>query len=177
MVSVVDADAELFLEYARVPHVDGVGASAGEIKSRCRTVQTCSQAGSINNKGSVVGFATLTGDTSLHAFLWRKGLMMDLGTLGGSDTLPVSAASNINDCEEIVGFSETATPDPLGEIFCGNSLKCLPFLLARQRDEPASNTRRQQWPSHRYNNRGQVIGFSENSTPDSTCVPPQVPPL
>src|ERR1700676_2638247 len=58
---------------------------------------TFSQAFGINNKGSVVGWSFLTGDTTLHAFLWRKGLMTDLGTLGGSDTRPVSQAISINE--------------------------------------------------------------------------------
>jgi probable HAF family extracellular repeat protein len=53
---------------------------------------TFSQAFGINNQGTVVGFATLTGDTALHAFLWREGVMSDLRTLGGSDTLPYSVA-------------------------------------------------------------------------------------
>src|SRR5262249_30236891 len=69
---------------------------------------TFSQAFTINNNGSVVGFATLPGDTAAHAFLWRNGVMTDLGSLGG----PLSQASGVNDQDEVVGFSETSTPDP-----------------------------------------------------------------
>src|SRR6516164_7766923 len=83
-----------------------------------------SQAFTINNNGSVVGFATLPGDTALHAFLWRNGVMTDLGTLGG----PLSQATHVNDRDEVVGFSETSAPDPLGEDFCGDFLVCLPFV-------------------------------------------------
>ena len=64
---------------------------------------TFSQAFGIYNNGSVVGCATLNGDTALHAFLWRKGVMTDLGTLGGSDTLPYSQALNVNDRDEVEG--------------------------------------------------------------------------
>jgi probable HAF family extracellular repeat protein len=91
---------------------------------------TFSQAFGINNNGSVVGFATLTGDTALLAFLWRKGVMTDLSTLAPADTLPISVAFSINDNDEIVEMSETSVPDPLGEDFCGfgDHLICLPFL-------------------------------------------------
>jgi probable HAF family extracellular repeat protein len=135
---------------------------------------TFSTAGAINNRGSVVGFATLTGDTSVHAFLWRKGLMTDLGTLGGSDTLPFSAAVDINDSDEIVGFSETSTPDPLGENFCGDSLVCLPFVWRAGVMSPLPTLGGNNGQASGINNRGEVVGFAENSTPDPTCVPPQV---
>jgi probable HAF family extracellular repeat protein len=41
---------------------------------------------SVNNKGWVSGAANLTGDTIVHAALWRNGVITDLGTLGGPDS-------------------------------------------------------------------------------------------
>src|SRR5215472_16613127 len=76
---------------------------------------TFSQAFGVNNKGWVVGYSTTAGDVGLHAFLWRDGVMPDLGTLGGSDSLPYSLALSINNRGEMVGFSETSTADPSGE--------------------------------------------------------------
>src|ERR1700730_6297469 len=42
--------------------------------------------GGVNDRGWVTGDANLQGDTNEHAFLWRDGLMTDLGTLGGSNS-------------------------------------------------------------------------------------------
>jgi probable HAF family extracellular repeat protein len=71
---------------------------------------TFGRAWGINNNGSVVGYATVAGDTALHAFLWRKGVMTDLSTLAPTDTLAFSAAYSINDNDEAVGLSETSVP-------------------------------------------------------------------
>ena len=76
---------------------------------------TFSEADGINNRGSVEGTSTLPGDTTLHAFLWRNGVMTDLGTLGGPNSV---ASWRPSESDKVGGRAETSTPDPLGEDFC-----------------------------------------------------------
>lgn len=78
--------------------------------------------GGPNNLGWVTGDANLAGDQCEHAFLWRDGVMTDLGTVGGlnsSVSFPVK-----DDRGLITGVAQTAVFDPLGEFwgaafFCG----------------------------------------------------------
>jgi probable HAF family extracellular repeat protein len=130
-----------------------------------------SQAFGVNNKGWVVGFSTTEGDAALHAFLWRGGVMTDLGTLGGS---PFSAALSINDRDEIVGFSETSIADPLGENFCGDFLVCLPVVWNRGVITTLPTLGGNNGVANDINSRGEVVGHTESSQPDPTCDPPQV---
>jgi probable HAF family extracellular repeat protein len=59
----------------------------------------------LNDAGDVVGQAGMPGSVScnewpVHAFLWRKGVMSDLGSLDG---IPFSTALSINASGQIVG--------------------------------------------------------------------------
>ena len=68
---------------------------------------TLSEALGVNNLGQVVGYST-TRDGSTHAFLWQRGVMQDLGTLGPEYAF--SQANGINNRGEIVGVSCKQAP-------------------------------------------------------------------
>src|SRR5262245_56210333 len=63
----------------------------------------------INSQGQVVGYSDLYGSdgylTGQHAFLWRNGVMPDLGVLGGVAS-GFSEALAINDNGDVVGCSD-----------------------------------------------------------------------
>jgi probable HAF family extracellular repeat protein len=138
---------------------------------------TYSYAYGLNNAGVVAGGAATqsqTGGLFQTAFLWYRGHIVDLGTLGGPDCPDCnSEAGGPNANGESPILSEIAETDPNGEDVCAfgthrqclaavwkdGSLRALPTL-------PGGNNANPFW----INNRGQVIGFSENGTLDSTCI-------
>jgi probable HAF family extracellular repeat protein len=70
--------------------------------------------GGINSQGQVVGHAETVDPNNppffeWHAFLWKKGAMHDLGTLGGI----TSFANAIDSEQRVVGGAQTNEPDPL----------------------------------------------------------------
>jgi probable HAF family extracellular repeat protein len=135
---------------------------------------TFGEANAVYNRGWVVGDATLPGDTVRHAFLWRKGVKRDLRTLGGPNSI---ALFPLNDRGEITGFSDTSTPDPSSEDFCGfgTNLTCLPFLWRHGAMTQLSTLGGNNGEALEVNNRGHVVGVAENTTFDTTCVDtPQV---
>ncbi|MFL5656041.1 MAG: hypothetical protein ACJ8CB_17910 [Ktedonobacteraceae bacterium] len=71
---------------------------------------TFSGAGAINNRGEVTGISAFAGDVALRGFIWKNGVMTDLGTLGGQN----SATENrgLNNRGQVAGAAETATVDP-----------------------------------------------------------------
>jgi probable HAF family extracellular repeat protein len=130
---------------------------------------TFGTASGLNNRGWVTGLATLSGDTQVQGFLWRHGVMSGLGTLGG----PNSWAATANDSGQIVGGAETAMQDPNQENDCffGTTLQCLPFTWQHGRMTALPTLGGTNGFVNSINNRGQLIGYAENSTPDSTCAP------
>jgi probable HAF family extracellular repeat protein len=135
---------------------NGVMSDLGTLDGASSTVL----ADGVNSRAEVVGGAeTAIPDPNnppyqiFHAFLWERGEMTDLGTLGG----PNSIAFGINDKDQVVGQSEissTASPS------CG----CLPahaFLLKRGSAMRDLGTLGGDFSNALIsNNQGQIVGAS-----------------
>jgi probable HAF family extracellular repeat protein len=136
---------------------------------------TFSQAIGVNRNGLVNGASALP-DGTLHAVLWYKGSIADIGApgLGG----PNSGAFGVNEGGQASGLAETSASDPNGEDFCGygTHLICLPFQWHSGVMTPLPTLGGNNGEAGQINNRGEVAGNAENTTPDSTCPPggPQV---
>ena len=136
---------------------------------------TSSYAVGINNEGWVTGEANLPGDHTGHAALWRRGEKgKDLGTLCGPNSAvywPVK-----DDIGLITGVSDTSNKDPLGEDFCayGTGLICRGFVWYQGLMFPFPTLGGNNSQATGVNNRGQVVGYAENSTQNPNCVAPQV---
>ncbi|HEU0177633.1 MAG TPA: hypothetical protein VFV58_25505 [Blastocatellia bacterium] len=136
---------------------------------------------SINNRGWAAGYSNLPGNESRHATLWRYGLAQDIGTLGGPNSNVAWPVKNNRGI--IVGIAQTAMPEPLGEnwscsaFFPGpNNIgyTCLGFVWENGVMRALPTLGGNNGFATGANNRGQVVGWAENTTRDSTCVAPQV---
>ena len=146
---------------------------------------TSSGGNSINNRSWVAGYSRLTGDQSRHAALWRnrqQHALLDLGTLGGPNS---SVAWNVKNTEGIiVGISQTADPEPLGEAWSSAAFYSGPnavgFINLAFVWEGCQMRGLPNFPGGNNgfatgaNNLGQVVGWAENDVHDPTCVSPQV---
>jgi probable HAF family extracellular repeat protein len=150
-------------------HVAALGSLGG----------TASAGNSINDLGWVAGASNLAGDGTTHASLWIFGFQLDLGTLGGPNSAVLWPVKNNRGL--ISGVAETADLDPLGESWSCSAFfptvthhTCRGFVWERgvMRKLPtlgggnsfATGT----------NNRGQTVGWAENTVHDPTCNLPQV---
>lgn len=135
----------------------------------------------ISDRGWVAGDAMLAGDQSVHATLWRNGIVTDLGTLGGinsQEQWPVKDNRGL-----IVGDAETAATDPFNEDFCGfdvndgippTGLICVGFLWQNGVMTALPTLGGNNAQALSANNHGQAVGFAEYSTQDPNCIAPQV---
>jgi probable HAF family extracellular repeat protein len=131
---------------------------------------TSSLAGGLSNSGWVEGRSTLPGDTVTHPVLWRKGVMKDLGTLGGPNA---DAGYRPNDWGNLGGASETGAADPFAENFCGygTNLICLPIVWWNdiQQMTPLPTLGGNNGWAAGINNQNEVAGVAENTTQEPTC--------
>jgi probable HAF family extracellular repeat protein len=132
----------------------------------------------INNRSWVTGTANLNGGQTLQAALWIKGSNpINLGTLGGDNSgvlFPVKS-----DMGKIAGVAETADTDPLGEYWSCSFFfptvtghTCLGFVWRKGVKTPLPTLGRDNGFAAGINNRGQVVGWAENTFRDPTCAGP-----
>jgi probable HAF family extracellular repeat protein len=143
---------------------------------------TAGAANSINNRGWATGGANFAGDSVGHAALWvNSEQTIDLGALGGPTANSVVAWPVKNDRGIVVGISDTADDNPLGEAF-----SCWPFFTPgsptgkickgfRWKDNVMSPLPAFPGGYNSYataaNNRGQIVGWAENGVHDPSCDP------
>jgi probable HAF family extracellular repeat protein len=132
----------------------------------------------INARGDVAGGSDtgtidpLTGSIATHAVLWRDGTMTDLGTLGGAE----SSANDINNADQVVGFSSNTVPDPYSMVGLGTQTRA--FLWQHGTMTDLGTLGGSDAFAFVINNAGQVAGASyTNSTPNPTTGMPTMDPF
>lgn len=144
---------------------------------------TIAQGSSITNNRAVGGFATLSGNTTMHAMVWPwKGVAQDLGTLGGPNS--AIAWPNRNQHGESAGIAETSQLNPLGETWsCAAAVFyiapptgdiCLGFRYRNNAMTALPTFGGYDGFATGINDRGDIVGWAENTFNDPTCVAPQV---
>lgn len=106
---------------------------------------TSSQASAVSDTGEVVGFASLANGYQ-NAFSMMDGLMIDLGTLGGS-----SYAYGVNDNNEVVGYSYLADGEQHAFLYDDGTMLDLNSLIP-------SNSGWELLAAYGINDSGQITG-------------------
>ncbi len=142
---------------------------------------TVSRGNSLDDRGLAAGYSNLPGDQKRHAAVWFHGLTFDLGTLGGPNSSVAWPVDNNRGL--IVGISQTATPEPLGENWScaaffppatATGYTCLGFAWEDGVMKALPTLGGNNGYAAGANDRGEVVGWAENTVHDPTCTPPQV---
>lgn len=156
----------------RVSSLDSLGGTSGA-------------GNSINDRTWVAGYSRVTDNQTRHAAVWQKRRhhsLVDLGTLGGPNS---SVTWNVKNTEGIiVGISQTADPEPLGEFWSSAAFYGAPFNVGyinlafvwengEMRGLPNFPGGNNGFATGA-NNLGEVVGWAENGVHDDACVAPQV---
>jgi len=141
---------------------------------------TASESSSLTPNGWVAGAASLPGNGTEHAVLWRFGFPTDLGTLGGPNS--AVAWPNHSVAGQVVGIAETADLNPLNENWsCGFAVfatidnhVCLGFVWQDGKMTGLPTLGGVNGFATSVNDFGQIVGWAEDTVHDSTCAPPQI---
>jgi probable HAF family extracellular repeat protein len=153
-----------------------MGTFGGPASYVSETIPFVNGNGDINSRGLVVGGAatsTATTKTSnplicggfggipfvFHAFEWHKGVVTDLGALSGADNC--SGPGMISENGKVVGTSENGEVDPLTGV---NQSRAV--LWRNGGIEDLGSFGGNQNGASGINERGDIVGFSLNTTPD-----------
>ncbi len=142
---------------------------------------TSSGGNSINDQSWVAGYSRLP-NRNRHATLWRNSSLTDLFTLGGPNS---SVTWNVKNTQGvIVGISQTADPEPLGESWSSAAFYSTPnnvgyinlgFVWEQNQMRGLPN-----FPGGNNgfatgaNNLRQAVGWAENGVHDPNCCCTQV---
>ncbi|MGA7554662.1 MAG: hypothetical protein WBW54_13010 [Candidatus Acidiferrales bacterium] len=141
---------------------------------------TASSGNTINNIGWAMGSADQAGNTTEHATVWIYGLRFDLGTLGGPNSdvqWPIK-----NDHGLVAGWAETAEMNPQGEAWSCTAFNptavptghdCVGFSWQWGVMSPLPTLGGPNGFAAGANNLGQIVGWAENASHDTSCVLPQ----
>jgi probable HAF family extracellular repeat protein len=156
----------------RVSSLDGLGGTSGA-------------GNSINDRSWVAGYSRLADNQSRHATVWQKRRhhsLVDLGTLGGPNS---SVTWNVKNTDGLmVGISQTADPEPLGEFWSSAAFYGAPFNVGYiNLGFVWENGEMRGLPNFPGGNNGfatgannlrEAVGWAENGIHDAACVAPQV---
>jgi probable HAF family extracellular repeat protein len=142
---------------------------------------TSSGGNSINDLSWVAGYSRMA-DRNRHAILWRNSTLTDLGTLGGPNSSVTWGVKNTAGI--IVGISQTADPEPLGESWSSAFFYSTPnnvgyinlgfvWQQGQMRGLPNFAGGNNGFATGA-NNLGQVVGWAENGVHDPSCCCTQV---